>query len=172
MMTQLQGRMDMAGSRLIALEDQNDALKKTIADMQDRIARTPVVERSLATLSRDYQNLQNEYQTLRDKQASAQLAENLEDDQKAEKFSILESAQRPDSPSSPKRGQLVFLLIAAAVAGGLLTAFVSEFALATIRGRGHLTALSGEPPIAVIPYIRAANESVFSFLSPGRKRAA
>lgn len=172
MLTQLQGRMDMASSRLVSLEDQGDALKKTIAAMQDRIARTPAVERGLSTLSRDLANLKNEYQALRDKQASAQLAENLEDDQKAEKFSILESAERPETPSSPNRGQLGFLLVAAAIGAGLLTAFGAEFASSSVRGRRHLTALAGEAPIAVIPYIRAANEPGFSLLSPKRKNAA
>ncbi|MFZ5615838.1 MAG: GumC family protein [Pseudomonadota bacterium] len=170
MMTQLQGRMDMAGSRLVSLEDQADALKKTIADMQDRIARTPVVERGLATLTRDYQNLTNEYQALRDKQASAQLSENLEDNQKAEKFSILESAQRPDAPSSPKRGQLALLLIAGATAAGLLFAFGAEMLFATLRGRRHLTSLMHEAPIAVIPYIRAENEPRFSLPSFNREK--
>lgn len=172
MMTQLQGRMDMAGSRLVSLEDQADALKKTIADMQDRIARTPVVERGLATLTRDYQNLTNEYQALRDKQASAQLSENLEDNQKAEKFSILESAQRPDAPSSPKRGQLALLLVAGATAAGLLFAFGAEMLFATLRGRRHLTSLMHEAPIAVIPYIRAENEPRFSLPSFNREKFA
>ncbi len=172
MMTQLQGRMDMAGSRLMSLEDQAEALKKTIADMNDRIARTPIVERGLATLTRDYENLTREYQALRDKHSSAQLSENLEDDQKAEKFSILESAQRPESPSSPKRGQLALLLFAGAIAAGLLTAFGAELLLATLRGRRHLTSLASEPPIAVIPYIRAENEPRFSVPFLNRAKAA
>jgi uncharacterized protein involved in exopolysaccharide biosynthesis len=172
MMTQLQGRIDMAGSRLASLEDQAEILKKTIADMNDRIARTPIVERGLATLTRDYENLAGEYQALRAKQSSAQLSENLEDDQKAEKFSILESAQRPESPSSPKRGQFALLLFAAAIAAGLLTSFGAEMLFATLRGSRHVTALANEPPIAVIPYIRAENEPRFSLPSMRRAKAA
>lgn len=163
MMTQLQGRMDMSGSRLSSLEEQADALKATIADMQDRIARTPIVERGLQSLTRDYQNITAAYQALRDKQSSAQLSENLEDDQKAEKFSILESAQRPETPTSPERGKLALLVVAAAIAAGLLTAFAAELLFATLRGRKHLTGLANEPPIAVIPYIRADGEPRFSF---------
>lgn len=172
MMTQLQGRMDMSSSRLAALEDQAEALKKTIADMQDRIARTPLVERGLATLTRDYQNLQSEYQTLRDKQGAAQLSENLADDQKSEKFSILESAQRPDSPSSPDRAKLSVLLVLGALGAGLFAAIAAELLLATLRGRKHLTGLAGEAPIAVIPYIRVENEPRFSLPRLARSKAA
>ncbi len=171
-MTQMQGRLDMAGSRHASLLDQVDALKSTIADMNDRVARTPLVERGLSTLTRDIQNLRNEYQTLKDKQATAQLSESLEDNQKAEKFSILESAQRPDSPSSPERGKLMLLLLIASIGVGGLVAFVAELLLATLRGRGHLVSVIQEAPIAVIPYFEAENERRFAGLPFNRRKAA
>lgn len=172
LMTQLQGRMDMSSSRLVSLEDQAEALRKTIAQMEDRIARTPLVERGLATLTRDYQNLQAEYQNLRDKQGEAQLSENLEDDQKSEKFSILESAQRPDSPTSPERGKLALLVFAGAIGAGLFASAAAELMLGTMRGRRHVTNLAGEPPIAVIPYIRIENEPKFSIPKLNRRKFA
>ncbi|HBK93255.1 MAG TPA: hypothetical protein DDZ68_16455 [Parvularcula sp.] len=152
-MTQLQGRMDTTSSRLAANEDQISALKQTIADMQDRIARTPIVERGLSALTRDYENRTAEYQALRDKQSAAVLSANLEGEQKAEKFTILEAAQRPDKPTSPKRGQLIIMLIAGALAAGAACAAIAEIALASLRGRRHLEAIAKEPPIAIIPYI-------------------
>lgn len=154
-MTQLQGRMDTTSSRLAANEDQIDALRATIADMQDRIARTPIVERGLSSLSRDYENLSTEYQALRDKQSAAVLSANLEGEQKAEKFTILEAAQKPDKPTSPKRGQLIVMLIAAALAAGAACAAIAEVAFASLRGRRHLEVIAKEPPIAIIPYIES-----------------
>ncbi|MCB2097908.1 MAG: hypothetical protein KDE05_09765 [Parvularculaceae bacterium] len=171
-MTQMQGRLDMAGSRHSSLIDQSEALKKTIVDMNDRIARTPMVERGLSTLTRDIQNLRNEYQALKDKQATAQLSESLEDNQKAEKFSILESAQRPDAPSSPERGKLTLMLIAAALGIGVMVAFGAELLFATLRGRGHLVSVIKEAPIAVIPYFEAENERRFSLLPLNNRKAA
>jgi len=152
-MTQMQGRMDTTASRLAANEDQIVSLKKTIGDMQNRIARTPIVERGLSSLTRDYQNLSTEYLALRDKQSAAVLSANLEGEQKAEKFSILEAAQRPDKPTSPKRGQLMIMLIGAALAVGAACAAIAEIALASLRGRRHLESIANEPPIAIIPYI-------------------
>ncbi len=152
-MTQLQGRMDTTASRLTANEDQIESLKKSIADMQGRIARTPIVERGLSSLTRDYQNLSTEYQALRDKQSAAVLSANLEGEQKAEKFTILEAAQRPDKPTSPKRGQLMIMLIAAALGVGAACAAAAEIAFASLRGRRHLETIAKEPPIAIIPYI-------------------
>ena len=158
MLAQLQGRVDMSNSRLASLEDQAETYRETIAQMEDRIARTPSVERGLVALTRDRASLDTEYQALLRKQQAAELSENLEDDQKAEKFSILESANRPETPFSPKRAQLSVLVIAAALALGALFAGAVELFLDTLRGRKHLTSLGDEPPIAVIPYIQTAND--------------
>ena len=157
-MTQLQGRMDTTASRLAAYEDQILSLKKTIADMQDRIARTPIVERGLSVLTRDYANLTNEYQALRDKQAAAVLSANLEGEQKSEKFTILEPAQRPDKPTSPNRGQLMILLLAASLGAGLACAVAAELVFSSLRGRRHLESIAKEPPIAIIPHFEARQE--------------
>ncbi|MEZ5919724.1 MAG: hypothetical protein R3C60_00065 [Parvularculaceae bacterium] len=156
-LAQMQSRMDMDSNRLEQLEDQETDLKKRIADLQDAIARTPTVERGLAALTRDYQNIVNQYDALKSKQSAAVLSENLEGDQKAEKFSILESAQRPDKPTKPNRPQLAFLLIVASIAIGAAFAFLIELLFSSLRGRHHVTALAGEPPIAVIPYFAAEN---------------
>lgn len=172
MLTQLQGRMDMAGSKLVALTDQEDALSATIKTMQDRISRTPVVERGLSSLTRDNQNLLNEYQTLKNKQATAQLSENLEDNQKAQKLSILESAQRPDKPTKPDRFQLIALLLAAAGAVGAATALGAELLFQTLRGRTHLSSIIKEPPLAVIPYFAAENEKRFKLPRFGQTKHA
>lgn len=161
-MTQLQGRMDTTSSRLASYEDQIESLRKSIAEMQDRIIRTPIVERGLSSLTRDYQNLTNEYNALRDKQSAATLSANLEGDQKSEKFTILEAAQKPDEPASPDRGQLTILLIGAALGAGLACAALAEIVFASLRGRRHLEAIAKEPPIAIIPYIEAHKTNRFS----------
>lgn len=171
-MTQLQGRMDTTASRLASSEDQIASLKITIADMQDRILRTPIVERGLSTLTRDYQNLITEYQTLRDKQSAAVLSANLEGEQKSEKFSILEPAQRPDKPTSPKRGQLAVLLIVGALGAGAACAAFAEIAFASLRGRRHLEAIVTEPPIAIIPFIDGNKKRRLPFTRLIRPRTA
>lgn len=148
---QLRGRLTVANSRRSLLVKQNEELKSSIADLRARIARTPEVERGLQALTRDRENLFNQYQEVVAKQQDAQLAETLEDDQKAEKFSILEGAVRPEEPSSPARAKLIVLAILGALGAGGAAALGSEFLAATIRGRRHLEALIDGAPIAVIP---------------------
>lgn len=151
MSASLQGRIAVSNSRRKQLESQREEIKTNIADLQTRIARTPEVERGLQALTRDRDNLFKEYQEIVDKQQDAQLAENLEDNQKAEKFSILEPAQRPDKPTSPERVKLSVLAILASFAIGAVVAVVAELLSATIRGRAHLEKIIEGHPIAVIP---------------------
>ena len=157
--TQIQGRIDVARNRLENLENKNATLREQISELQSRIARTPAVERGLSALTRDYENIFNEYRQVQGKQQTAILAENLEDNQKSEKFSILEPAVRPDSPSSPDRGKLSVLALAFSLGVGFGCAVLAELLMGSIRGRDHLTDIMGEAPIGVVPYIHREGES-------------
>lgn len=150
---QLQGRLAVANSRLELLRGQRDQAKKAVADLEGRIARTPEVERGLRELTRDYDQVRLEHAELLAKQQDAQLAENLEANRKAEKFSIIEPAARPEKPSSPDRVKLAVLNLFAAIGLGAGAVFLTEQLLSTIRGKSHMTQLLGAEPIAVIPFI-------------------
>lgn len=171
---QLEGRIALASSQLRTLEKRRAQLNDEIADLQTRISQTPEVERGLSALTRDYDNVFREYQEVLAKQQDAQLAENLEDNQKAEKFSILETALRPEKPSSPERGKLIVLALFSAFAVGGGGALGAELLFATVRGRDHLSNLMGTHPIAVIPYIHRGDEPRFNlpFVKPKQARAA
>ena len=159
---QIEGRIAIINNRIRMTSRQRDATEGQIANLQDRIAKTPDVERGLAALTRDHENMFREYQDILAKQQDAQLAENLEENQQAEKFSILEPALRPESPSSPDRPKLFVLAIFAALAAGGATAFTIELLFTTIRGRNHLSHLIDGHPIAVIPYIPSEDDKRFS----------
>lgn len=168
---QLKGRVAVARSRANLLETQREETKTSIAELQTRIARTPEVERGLQSLTRDQESISREYREVLAKQQDAQLAENLEDNQKAEKFSILEAALRPEKPSSPERAKLIVLAIFAALGVGGLVALGAEFLAATIRGRSHLENLIEGHAIAIIPRF-GEEEGLFKGLRRFSARAA
>ena len=168
---QLQGRIAVANNRRLLLESQRDRAKQTIAEVEARIAKTPAVERGLLALTRDRESLASQYREILEKQRSAQLAENLQDSQKAEKFSILEAAARPERSASPDRPKLAVLALFAALATGAAFAVGAELLYGTVRGRNHLTRLVDAHPIAVIPYI-GDGEKRFRMPAIPRRRAA
>lgn len=170
---QMEGRLAIIDNRIRMLRRTSDQLRNQIANYEARISKTPSVERDLAALTRDYENMFQEYQDVRSKQQAAQLAENLEENQQAEKFSILEPALRPDKPTSPDRAKLSILAIFAALAAGAGVAFLAELIFSTVRGRQHLANLVDEHPIAVIPYIHGGEDKgspIFSWFTRRKSR--
>lgn len=160
---QLEGRIAVISNRILMQNKRVEEKQIEIADLEQRVAKTPEVERGLSTLTRDQGNILRQYQALQAKQQNAQLAENLEENRQAEKFSILEPARRPDKPSSPDRPKLIIGALFAALAAGGGAAFLAELAFSTIRGRTHIAQLIDGHPIAVIPYIKSEDDRRFVF---------
>jgi uncharacterized protein involved in exopolysaccharide biosynthesis len=152
--SQLQGRLSVAQSRRDGLIAQIDDARAKMEALKTRIDRTPSVERGLTALTRDYENLFKEYQEILAKRQGAELAQNLEKNQRAEKFSILEPALRPEKPSSPERVKLSVLALFAGLAAGAAAALGVELLGGAVRGRAHLARIAGAEPIAVIPNFR------------------
>lgn len=168
---QLEGRIAVVENRIKMLNKQADAAREKITELEGRIARTPEVERGLAALTRDHENLFREYQEILQKQQDAQLAENLEENQQAEKFSILEPALRPETPSSPDRPKLIVMALIAALGVGGAIAFGVEMFKARLRGRNHVASVINGQPIAVIPYIHGEKERRVRLPFAGRKNS-
>ena len=150
---QIEGRIAVIENRIRMLTKQSEASMNEIADLEARVARTPEVERGITALTRDYENLFQEYQDILAKRGTAQLAENLEENQQAEKFSILEPALQPDKPSSPDRPKLIVMALFGAFGLGGTVALGLELLQARLRGRNHLSSIMDSQPIAVIPFI-------------------
>jgi len=94
-------------------------LKDQIILYQRRIEDTPRREQELVLLTRDYDLLKTNYQSLSDKKIQAQMAGNLERKQQGEQFKILDPARVPEKPFKPDRNKI--LLIGAVI--GLMAGF-------------------------------------------------
>ncbi|NWG71812.1 MAG: hypothetical protein HXY23_09430, partial [Parvularculaceae bacterium] len=154
MSSQIQAQISMLQSRRSSLELQIEEDKQKVADIRARIDKTPGVESALNALVQNRDNIYNQYKDVLAKQQNAQLSENVEESQKAEKFSILEAAQLPEKPSSPERVKLGVLALFFAFAAGAAAAAGVEFLSATVRGRAHISKIVGADPIAIIPNFR------------------
>jgi len=83
------------------LREEEKELKQQVAFYQRRIEDTPRREQELALLTRDYDLLKTNYQSLLDKKLQAQMAQNLETKQQGEQFKILDPARLPENPVKP-----------------------------------------------------------------------
>lgn len=85
------------------------SIKEQIAFYQKRIEDTPKKEQELALLTRDYDLLRANYQSLLDKKIQAQMAENLERKQQGEQFKVLDPARLPEKPVKPDRNKILLI---------------------------------------------------------------
>lgn len=153
---QLQSQLEAANSEIRSLRRYQAELRVKIDDFEQRLVKSPQVEREYRNLVRDYDNAQSKYQEVRGKQMEATLAESLERESKGERFSLIEPPQLPEERDKPNRLAILFLGFVFSMAGGLGTVAVAESLSEVIRSPSELVAITGTPPLIVIPYIETA----------------
>jgi succinoglycan biosynthesis transport protein ExoP len=149
----LQSRLAETANELKALRAKRTELSAKIADYEQRLIHTPQVEREYRPMMREYDNAVKRYDEIKAKQMEAQVAAQLETEQKGERFSLLEAAELPTHPAKPGRLMILWVGLALSVLGGIGYASLAEALDRSIRGEGTLAGIAGEPPLATIPYI-------------------
>lgn len=102
-------------------------LRSDIAIYQLRVENTPKREQELLSLRRDYQNIQQSYDSLLERKLEAEIAVNMERKQKGEQFRVLDPARRPEKPISPNMKKLFLMIVAGSLAVGVGIVFGLEF---------------------------------------------
>jgi uncharacterized protein involved in exopolysaccharide biosynthesis len=128
-------------------------LAAKMTQFEDRLMRTPEVEREFRDLSRGYDELVTEYANIQSKQREAQLALSLESQAMGERFSLLEPPLLPRFPASPNRVAVLFLSFVLAFAGGIIVLALVESSDTLVRGSRDVVDFIGAPPLAVVPFI-------------------
>ncbi|MEM7365225.1 MAG: hypothetical protein AAF525_14480, partial [Pseudomonadota bacterium] len=99
----IESRLASIEAQFRALEDQIAASREKMTTLQDQVIRVPQVERGLRDLNRNYDSMVIRYQQTISKTMEAEMAESLEENRKAERFSLIEPPLLPDRPVSPNR---------------------------------------------------------------------
>jgi uncharacterized protein involved in exopolysaccharide biosynthesis len=139
-----------------SLVEKRASVQAKISELEARLAVAPSVLRDYDALSREYDSEQLKYREVRQKQMGAKLAENLEDQQMGERFTLIDPPLAPEEPASPNRGLLAGLGLILALAAGLGTMVLLENADGSVRNRRDLETLLKAPPLAILPRIKTA----------------
>lgn len=126
-----------------------DRLRK----LEINVSQTHQVERGYNDLLRDLDGRKKKYDELKAKYMDARLAQTLEEEQKAEKFSILEPPRVPRVPEKPDRLKILFIGFFLSICSGLGVGYLVEILKAGVRGPKALLKVTGSEPLVVIPYI-------------------
>lgn len=155
---QIEARLEANERRIASLQEQRSELEQRISELEERVVQTPQVERALFTLMRDHDNARAKYEEIRAKQVDAQIAESLEEQSRAERFTLLEPPILPEVPVKPDRVRLAILsmFLAAGSAGGF--GFLLELINRRVRGPRALALIVRQQPLALLPYIETNEE--------------
>jgi len=140
------------------MKKQMQAMQERVSIYRKRIEETPRVEGDYLALVSQRNALQGKYNDLTAKYQEAKVAQELEREQKGERFSLIEPARLPETPTKPNR--LAIVLVGAVLSVGVGTCFaaVREMADPSIRNSDLLASLVGAPVLATIPRIVTPEE--------------
>lgn len=167
----VRSQIDSANAEIRNLRNAKRDLQVRIKQIEARVAQTPLVEKEYMDLVRDYDNAMARYKDIKSKQMQAQVAESLEKDRKAERFTLIDPPQLPERPVSPNRPMILLIGMVGALGAGFGVGFMREMFDRTVRGARDLGRLVGAPVLGTVPYLentaeraRRSRRRVFGFV--------
>ncbi len=146
---------------------QKTSLTTAISALTTVLNEAPEVQINLAIVERQSEGLKKELDDITVKLTAARLGEQLEKDQQAERFQVIEQPITPQDPVSPNRPKIMTLgFFLAGLAGGALAGGL-EFLNQGIRTSSDLVKALKRYPLAVIPYIKTQDEGRRRFFKLG-----
>jgi polysaccharide chain length determinant protein (PEP-CTERM system associated) len=144
-------QIEQARAEVTRLNNRLADLERSIETFQARVEQAPRTEQEIATLSRDFQKLNERYLNLLNKKLEAQMNAKMEQRWKGEQFRILDPANLPERPYWPQPGLFVALGLALGLFAGLAVAIGADFFDSTVKSVREVEELLPFPVLAVIP---------------------
>ena len=129
---------------------QQAQIQAQIASYQSRLMSSPMVEQQYKQLTRDQDQARTFYNDLYGKLNTAQMATNLENRQQGEQFRLLDAANLPEAPFSPKRSVFLVAGLAGGFVLGLGIVLLLEFRDTSMRSERDVWAFLDLPVLTSI----------------------
>lgn len=130
-----------------SLESDREREQRNVDLLRHRIENMPLRQQELATLTRDYETLQHQYDANFAQKEQAKRAQDIEAAKKGEQFQIQDRARPPVAPSEPKVLQIVLLGLLGGLGLGVGLASVLELVDSTVRNEEEFAHRYPELPI-------------------------
>lgn len=149
----VKSQIDAADSEIASLREKKRQLDDKLSEYERRLTEGPKVEAEYRALARDLAGATEKYQEIQSKRLQAEVAQQLEENRKGERFELIEPAILPEEPVSPNRPAIVFLSLILALGVGFGFALLMENMDDAVRGSRSIVSVVGVPPLAEIPYL-------------------
>jgi LPS O-antigen subunit length determinant protein (WzzB/FepE family) len=100
------------------------------------------------------------YREVSAREMEAQISQQLEQEKKGERFTLIDPPQEPLEPYSPNRLLIILLGVVLAGLGGFGSVVLAENMDASIHSENAIAAILGVPPLATIPYLESRKEQI------------
>jgi len=144
---QLQG----SAAQAQALRAERDVVKAKVEQIDLRLSQAPEVEREFLALSRDLDSSRARFREMREKQAQAQVAEQLERGRKAERFTLIEPPIYPEKPQRPNRAAIAWIGVVLSLLASVAVAALRESLDQGVYGVKSVARVTRVPVLAVLP---------------------
>ncbi len=156
----IKAQLDGVKNDIKAYKQQILQFRQKLEETEKRLSQSPQVEREYLTLARNHENALHKYQEIKAKQMEAAISQELERDNKAERFSLVETPSLPENPIKPNRPALIVLGILLSIGIGIGQAMLRELSTGSVYNDREVFLLLGAMPLTSIPYYQ--NEAEIS----------
>ncbi|MFT5083017.1 MAG: succinoglycan biosynthesis transport protein ExoP [Lentisphaeria bacterium] len=150
---QMKSQINSLENERARLLERRAKMEADLVDYKQRVVRTHQVQRNYDDLTRDYTSKLDKYQELRAKQLEANVAQNMEAENKAGSFILIEPPTVPEKPDKPDRKKLLMMGFILSFGAGIGLMLAAEFLDNGIRGVANISRVIGQPPLVVINHI-------------------
>lgn len=147
-----------ADAEIKNLKEDVEKLNALIDDYQKKIEHAPIVEKEYNELTLDYANAKQRYNEVLNKLLQARVAQQMENQQQGERFSITDAAYLPTRPSKPNRLAILLLGFVLGSGAGLGAAAFKEATDHTIKSGRDINAFEGLELLTEMPYTPTVEE--------------
>jgi uncharacterized protein involved in exopolysaccharide biosynthesis len=144
-------------SQIGYLQKTKDELAGRLKQLEKRIADAPQVEKDYSGMQRDLQNLTAKYEDMKNKELGARISQNLEEERKGERFTLLEPPVVPTEAVEPNPFKMMGIGLLAAIGVGFASVVLIEIFDNGLRGAALHRAL-GMAPLVTVPLIHSARD--------------
>lgn len=149
----LSAQLASTRTEIVSMRRRVETLQLSSDEFQRRIAATPRVEEAYSALVAERDNTQTKYNDLMQKHMEARVSQGLEQEQKGERFTLIDPARLPEKPFKPNRIAIILIGLVLGGGVGIGVAALREFSDDAVRKVDQLERITNYPVLAGIPTI-------------------
>jgi polysaccharide chain length determinant protein (PEP-CTERM system associated) len=139
-----------AEANVASLRARSGEIKLRIDRLTDAAKRRPEVEKQMAQMDRDYNNMRRSYEALVSRREQASMGQEIEASGVGAEFRLIEPPRASPQPVFPDRMAMVVMVLVLAIGGGLFASFAYAQVVPTVAETLTLRQIGNRPVLGSV----------------------